>query len=353
MKPTGKKLAAKAADGADATTPEVVSAALVARFRRDLAVLWPDGFGRVRPWLALAVSGGPDSLALLLLAAQALSGRVSAATIDHGLRPESGDEARAVAEICETLNIPHKIISVEIELGNLQEQARIARYDALAAWMGENGLDTLATAHHADDQAETFLMRLNRGSGLAGLAGVRAATRMPGHSHGLVRPLLAWRKDELEQIVADAGLVAADDPSNRELRFDRVRIRSVLREADWLDSKAISRSAANLGEAEEALQWAALGEWENGVQANGEDKSAGFYYRPRAPKAIRLLVIARIIAALGGSARGSAIAELDAALVAGGKGNLGGVLAEARPRRSGDDQAIIGEWQFAQEPRRR
>src|SRR5215204_5119211 len=110
---------------------------LVERFRRDLETLAGSG-----PALAVAVSGGPDSLALLLLASAAFPGRVSAATVDHGLRPESADEAEAVAAICGRLGVPHRILTVAVVRAGegLQAAARDARYSALARWMEAEGL---------------------------------------------------------------------------------------------------------------------------------------------------------------------------------------------------------------------
>ena len=135
----------------------------VARFRSDLEAL----AGSQPERLGLAVSGGPDSLALLLLAAAALPGRIAVATVDHGLRPESGLEALHVENICDRLGCPHRILSAEMAGGRdgLQAEAREARYSALAGWAAAEGIAQLATAHHADDQAETLLMRLQRGSG--------------------------------------------------------------------------------------------------------------------------------------------------------------------------------------------
>jgi tRNA(Ile)-lysidine synthase len=206
--------------------------------------------GRVDDPVGVAVSGGADSLALLLLAYAALP-KVEAATVDHGLRDSGAEEARRVASICETLGIPHVTLKLGSPAkGNVSAWARRERYGALAEWMGERGLTQLMTAHHADDQLETMIMRLNRGAGVAGLAGVRAKR------DGIIRPLLSWRKAELEALATDSGLTPVDDPSNRDDRFDRARLRKELAGADWLDPVAASHSAAALADAEAALIWA-------------------------------------------------------------------------------------------------
>jgi tRNA(Ile)-lysidine synthase len=229
---------------------------LVARFRADLAAVAPQAGG-----LAVAVSGGADSLALLLLAAGACPGRVAAATVDHGLRAESAAEAASVAALCRGLDIPHSTLAVEVAAAGLgvQAAAREARYAALAGWMRTLGADTLLTGHHLDDQAETLLMRLLRGSGVAGLAGIRSASPFPaaGPSARLARPLLGWRRAELEAIVRDSGLAPAADPSNTDEAYDRARLRRLIGEAGWLDPVPLARSAAALAEAEEALRAAA------------------------------------------------------------------------------------------------
>lgn len=288
----------------------------------------------------MAVSGGPDSLALLLLAQAALPGRVEAATVDHGLRPESAEEAAMVARTCAALGVPHATLAVAVGAGNLQAQAREARYAALAEWMAQRGLTALATAHHADDQAETLLMRLNRGSGVAGLAGVRARGQIPGAALSLLRPLLGWRRAELAAVVAAAGLTAAADPSNADPRFDRVRIRRALAESDWLDAAAMAESAAHLADADAALDWAARREWAEQVERNG----LGLTYRPRAPRAVALRVLARIAAELDGEEpRGSALARLFDSLVARQPASIGNLVA--RPLPEG--------WSFTRAPKRR
>ena len=109
---------------------------------------------------------------MLLLAQQAFPAATAAATVDHGLRAGSAGEAVLVAQICAELNVPHEVLSVTVSAGNLQAQARAARYAALAGWAERAGLAALLTAHHADDQAETLVLRLQRGSGEIGRAHV-------------------------------------------------------------------------------------------------------------------------------------------------------------------------------------
>jgi tRNA(Ile)-lysidine synthase len=224
---------------------------LVARFRADLGAL-----AGSPARLGLAVSGGPDSLALLLLAATALPGRVHAATVDHGLRPESGWEALHVEDICGRLGCPHTILSVTVADGpaGLQAEARAARYAALAAWAGSERLPVLATAHHLDDQAETVLMRLSRGAGVGGLGGIRPLRR--DGDLLVARPLLGWTKAELVHLIATVGIEPADDPSNADPRFDRTSVRRLLRDHPELDPSRLARTAAAAREAEDALDWA-------------------------------------------------------------------------------------------------
>jgi tRNA(Ile)-lysidine synthase len=233
------------------TDAPVPPADALARFEGDLAPLVPE-----RARLGIAVSGGPDSLALLLLAAAARHDRVEAATVDHGLRSESRAEAAFVREICDRLGVPHATLKVKVGGGSsLQAQARIARYEALGDWAIERDLNAVATAHHADDQAETLLMRLARGAGLRGLVGVRQSRPLEVGIQA-VRPLLGWRRDELRAIVADAGITPIDDPANRDPHHDRSRFRGMLADADWADAERLAASAKWLSDADEALEWA-------------------------------------------------------------------------------------------------
>lgn len=229
-----------------------VAAESLARFAADLdALVAPDAR------LGLAVSGGPDSLALLLLAHAARPGMVEAATVDHRIRPEGAGEAAMVGRVCAEMGVPHAVLEAdwtEAPSANLQAAARAMRYRLLGQWAGGRGLAAVATAHHADDQAETLLMRLARGAGLSGLAGARTARPLEANVT-LVRPLLGWRKDELGVLVAACGHSAVDDPSNRDPAFDRARMRALIGEEAAFDPARIARSAAALADANEALEW--------------------------------------------------------------------------------------------------
>lgn len=315
----------------------VPDVALADQFRADLDTLIEPGtrFG-------VAVSGGPDSLALLLLAASARPGEFEAATVDHGLRPESAAEAEMVADLCEEMDVPHAILAIEWDLppaSAIQEQARAVRYGALAAWMHERDLGALLTAHHLDDQAETLVMRLNRGSGVRGLAGMRRKSKVPGSPDlALLRPLLSWRRAELERICSKARVEPVADPSNLDERFERIRIRQALAAADWLDPEALARSAENLAWSDEALEWAAGQVWAGFVEENDN----GIVYRdPGAPGDILRRIVAQAIAQLGtegspGDLRGQELDRLVANLEAGNTATLRGV------RCSGG-----AEWRFS------
>jgi tRNA(Ile)-lysidine synthase len=323
-----------------------------ARFAADLAALWPEDEREARP-LGLAVSGGPDSLALLLLAAEALPGQIAVASIDHGLRPEAAGEVALVGRIAGERGIPFAALKVSLAPGNLQAEARAARYAALSRWADEAGLGAIATAHHADDQAETLLMRLNRGSGLAGLAGVRPRGRIEGSETLLLRPLLGWRKAELAAVVTEAGITPAEDPSNTNPAFDRARLRAALAQADWLDPVQIAASAAHLAEGWQALEWYAELDWHEMVMREESDSGApGFSYCANVPRVIAIETILRIIRELGGHATRSEAARAWDRLWAGENASLGGVLAVPGVEKVEKVGVTMRVWRFRPEPAR-
>jgi len=315
--------------------------ALLERFTSALDALIAPG-----PSIGIAVSGGPDSVALLLLAAAARPGAIEAATIDHALRAGAREEAEMVADLCRRLGVPHSILTarwVETPETAIQERARGERYRLLGYWAEERGLAAVVTAHHAEDQAETLLMRLARGSGVRGLAGMRPKSVAPGAHVRLARPLLGWRRSELEAICAKAGVTPAEDPSNDDERFERVRVRRALREANWLDPGAVARSAANLAEADEALRWAAENEWRRGV----DEKRDRITYRPNgAPAEMVRRIVGRALRKLATEGepelRGGELDRLLVTLAEGGTGTLRGV------------QCCGGStWRFERAPPRR
>jgi tRNA(Ile)-lysidine synthase len=228
-----------------AASDPIVAAAR--RFHDDLTTLTGPHAG---PVLA-AVSGGADSMAMLTLASLAdLPGGVAAATVDHRLRTEAAAEAALVADYAARIGVPHATLTPReaIAGASIQAQARVARYALLADHARRIGAVAIMTAHHVDDQAETFLMRAARGSGLAGLAGVRATTVIAGMR--VVRPVLDWRRAELRAIVRRRDVPFVDDPSNRDPTYDRTRVRRLLDAHEWLGPAQIARSAAALADAD-------------------------------------------------------------------------------------------------------
>jgi tRNA(Ile)-lysidine synthase len=208
--------------------------------------------------LLLAVSGGPDSTALILMAvewAARRGGRIAVATVDHGLRPESAAEAETVAALAAKLGVPHEILvwtGVKPST-RMQERAREARYRLLIGHARAIGAEAIVTAHHADDQAETVLFRLIRGSGVAGLAGMEAMSERDGVT--IARPLLGVTKSELVAFCRSRGAAFADDPSNADPRFARPRLRALIERLgeEGLTAEGLVRLARRAAEADQAL----------------------------------------------------------------------------------------------------
>jgi tRNA(Ile)-lysidine synthase len=173
--------------------------------------------------VALAVSGGADSMAMLHMAA-AQGANIAALTVDHGLRRESAAEARAVARECARLGVRHAILEWSCrKAGNLEAAARKARYDLMIGYCKKNNIGVLCTAHQADDQIETFLMNLARGSGVYGLGGIRER-RMRGGIM-IFRPMLGFSRADLAAYCDANGIRCASDPMNEDEGFARVKIR--------------------------------------------------------------------------------------------------------------------------------
>jgi tRNA(Ile)-lysidine synthase len=252
--------------------------------------------------LLIAVSGGPDSTALLLMAAEWAERRgktrIEAATVDHGLRPESAKEAEAVAALCRELGIEHRTLFWKgaKPTTRLQERAREARYRLLVDCAKAIGADAILTAHHADDQAETVLFRLLRGSGVAGLRGMDAKTAREGVT--IARPLIGMKKSDLVAFAQARGVPFVDDPSNADPRFARARLRALLARLgeEGLDAESLDRLARRARETEEALA-RLTAEVEARLGSEATVDARALY---AAPIAIVQRILARRIAAAGG-----------------------------------------------------
>ncbi|MGJ5176648.1 tRNA lysidine(34) synthetase TilS [Bradyrhizobium oligotrophicum] len=266
------------------------------------------------PALVLAVSGGPDSMALMWLvarwrAALADGPRLVAVTVDHGLRPEAGREARMVKVIARQLGVAHRTLRWmdEKPATGLPEAARLARYRLLARAARQAGASHIVTAHTRDDQAETLLMRLLRGSGLVGLAAMTAVSEREGLL--LARPLLDICKARLVATLRSVDVPFADDPTNRDQAFTRPRLRALMPAlaAEGGDARTLATLAGRLGRANAAIELMVEGaEMYLALRKSGAGSAQpdhGQTFEPRAfvalPAEIRLRLLMRAINRVG------------------------------------------------------
>jgi tRNA(Ile)-lysidine synthase len=216
---------------------------------------------KAAPAIVLAVSGGPDSIALMWLAARwrralARGPRLIAVTVDHGLRAQAASEARAVKRLAKSLDLPHRTArwSGAKPKTGVPAAARAARYRLLAEAARANGATHILTAHTRDDQAETLLMRMLRGSGIAGLAAMARESERDGVR--LARPFLNVSKSQLIATLRKAKVSFADDPTNRDTSFTRPRLRMLMPAlaAEGGDTRNLARLAARLARANQAVE---------------------------------------------------------------------------------------------------
>jgi len=204
--------------------------------------------------VAVGLSGGADSLALALLASDAF--QVTCLTVDHGLREASSREAVQAGTLCNEFGIKHCTLVWQGSKpsSNIQAYARDARYDLMVNWCIENSVAFLATAHHRDDQAETVLLRLARGSGVYGLAGMAPTRDLGGVT--LVRPLLTFPKKALRAYLVGRACEWIEDPSNKNEDFDRVKIRKLLADppVEGLRSDRLAATARRFQRSRAALE---------------------------------------------------------------------------------------------------
>lgn len=290
------------------------------------ALMAPLGPFESHPRLAVAVSGGADSLALCLLAhgwATARDGAVVGLTVDHGLRAESAAEATRVAAWLAARGIAHRVLRWHppASLSNVQAMARAARYDLLFTWCKNDGCLHLLTAHHCEDQAETLLLRLARGSGLDGLAGMAASREVMACR--LLRPLLAVPRARLAALLRRADQGWVEDPSNRDPAYARTRLRAsaAVLAREGLSAARLARTAGHLGRARAALEEGvtrllAGAAWLHPAGFAVVDPAA----LAEAPPEIALRALGRLAATVGGAdhmPRLERLARLDDAMRAG------------------------------------
>ncbi|SDC72423.1 tRNA(Ile)-lysidine synthase [Bradyrhizobium brasilense] len=260
------------------------------------------------PALLLAVSGGPDSVALMWLAARwrralAQGPRLVAVTVDHGLRPEAAREARDVKRLARSLELPHHTLrwTGPKPRTGVPAAARAARYRLLAQAARKHGATHILTAHTRDDQAETLLMRMLRGSGVAGLSAMARETERDGVL--LTRPLLDISKAQLIATLQKARIGFADDPTNRDRSFTRPRLRALMPmlAAEGGDARNLARLAARIARANAALEVLVDGA-EHHLALKSEDNSgtgfdAGLF--AVMPEEIRVRLLKRAIDRVG------------------------------------------------------
>jgi len=264
------------------------------------------------PW-AVAVSGGGDSLALMhLLQGFAKARRLAAPivlTVDHGLRKTSARDAKQVAAWAKQAGLAAHVLTWRGRKPKtgIESEARLARYRLMGAWLKKNKIATLFVGHNLDDQAETFLLRLARGSGLDGLSGMTgcAPWPVPGFAQlSVVRPMLGLSRDQLRAYLSELGKTWLDDPMNEDTGFDRVKIRKLraaLSEAGLLPAR-IAAAAAHLARARESLEVMT----EAVLQRAARKSQAGVLLDAAAlaaaPREVGLRGLASVLMAVGGQA---------------------------------------------------
>ena len=273
--------------------------------------------------VAVAVSGGPDSMALALLLHQwaKQSGRqVTALTVDHGLRPQAAAEAAQVTAWLGAWGMDHVILRWHGDKPHsaIQARARQARYDLMGQWCRRHNVPALAVAHHQQDQAETMLLRLRQGSGLDGLAGMSPQTPMPWGR--IIRPLLTIPRSRLLACLRQGGQDFIQDPSNHDCRYERVRLRQMMAALDL----SLGDVPQVLGQARSSMQ-----KLVDAAEARlVRHDPLGFALVDGAalaeiPPAIGLRLLARLVRQVGGGAYAPGDAAL-IRLIQAGRGTLAG-----------------------------
>jgi len=290
--------------------------------------------------LGVAVSGGSDSTALLCLLAD-LRGTggpdLAAVTVDHGLRPEAAGEARSVAALCARLGVSHTICRWDgwDGTGNLPDQARRARQNLIAGWASGLGIGAVALAHTRDDQAETVLLRLARGSGVDGLSGM--APRRHALGIDWLRPLLQASREELRDVLVRRGVGWSEDPTNADDSYDRVKARKALAVLAplGLDAAGLAGTAAHMARARAALDMATADLARSACRIEAGDVIIARPAFEAAPEEIRLRLLSHAVRWVTAAEYRPRFAPLSEALEAMGRGSrrtLAGAVLSAGPR---------------------
>ncbi len=308
-------------------------ARLLATLRDFLAPGRPDRLG-------VAVSGGGDSTALLcLLASWRAEGgpEIAAVTVDHGLRPEAAAEARAVAALCARIGVDHATLRWTgwDGRGNLPGRARRARQSLIADWALARGIGEVALAHTRDDQAETVLLRLARGSGVDGLSAM--APRRSAQGIDWVRPLLDVSRQDLRDYLTRHGIGWAEDPTNEDERHGRVRVRKALAGLGplGLTPDRLAETAAHMARARLALDTVTAGLARSACRIEAGDVVIERAAFEAAPDEIQFRLLAHAIRWVTSAEyrpRFAPLSEARAALAAGRRRVLAGALLSAGPR---------------------
>jgi len=301
--------------------------------------------------LGVAVSGGGDSVALMLMAAawgRSRAVAVRVASVDHGLRPDAAAEAAAVAARAARLGLPADVLTLRDwrGRGNLQAEARGARTRALAGWARRTGLAAVALGHTRDDQAETVLMRLARGSGVDGLAAMTPRTRRGGV--WWLRPLLGEDRAALRRWLRARGETWVEDPSNTDPRFARTRARAALAALAplGLTPQGLAETADRMGRARTALEAATAALWRDAASVGPcGDVRLSLPPLRAAPREIALRAVTAALRLVGGGTYRPRAAASDALLDAALAGRLGGgrTLAGCMVAQFGEALIVVRE----------
>ncbi len=310
------------------------------------------------PHLVLAVSGGADSVALLHLVSAWAAKRgptpaLSVVTVDHALRDGSAGDAAFAASEAARLGLPHQTLvwAGDKPTTGVQAAARQARFDLIRAHLGANQWPAVVMAHTADDQAETVLMRLARGSGVDGLAAMRPTVDI-GAGLTLIRPLLGVTKNDLAAFLRANGHTWREDPSNQSARFERVRLRraraALANEGCDLDSHALARTAMRMARAHAALTAATAAAWAARGAHAGVDPlgyaTLDWTWLLTHPEEIRLRLLGGLLNAIGGQADAMSLGQLERLTIGRDWQPLAGTLHGVALQPTPNSLVLTREW---------